>query len=80
MAQKRSREMGDFWLTCPKVLIKVISEYHDLRDLYFWSLKRFSFWLKVVASLDAYQIINCQFLSKTHHFFVGYLISEESEK
>ena len=32
MAQKRSREMGDFWSTCLKALIKVISEYHDLRD------------------------------------------------
>ena len=31
-----------------------------------------------VASLDAYQIINYQFLSKTHHFFLP--DSEEFEK
>ena len=30
-----------FWSTCPKALIKVISEYHDLRDLCFWSLRGF---------------------------------------
>ena len=34
--------------------------------------------LEVVASLDAYQITNCQFLSKTHHFYC--LIFEEFEK
>ena len=41
MAQKRSREMGNFWSTCPKASIKVISEYHNLRDLCFWSSRGF---------------------------------------
>ena len=77
MAQKRSREMDNFGSTCPKALIRVISEYHDLRDLYFWSSKGFGR-LEVVASLDAYQITNCQFISKSHHFCC--LIFEGFEK
>ena len=39
-------------------------------DLYFWSLKRFG-GFEAVASLDAYQITNYQFPSKTHHFLVA---------
>ena len=35
MAQKRSWEMGNFWSTCLKASIRVISEYHDFRDLCF---------------------------------------------
>ena len=31
---------GQFWSTCPKASIKVISEYHDLRDLCFWVIGR----------------------------------------
>ena len=77
-AQKYSREMGNFWSMCLEASIKVISEYHDLEILCFWSLKRFGFWLEVVSSLDAYQITNCQFISKTHHFCC--LIFEEFEK
>ena len=69
MTQKRSREMGNFWLTCPKASIRVISEYHDLGDLCFWSWRDFGK-LEAVASLDAYQITNYQFLSKTHHFLL----------
>ena len=42
MAQKCSREMGNFLSTCPKAPIKAILEYHDLRVLCFWSLKGFS--------------------------------------
>ena len=38
-------------------------------DLYFFSLKRFGRF-EAVASLDAYQITNYQFSSKTHYFFV----------
>ena len=30
MAQKYSREMGNFWSMCPEALIKVILERHDL--------------------------------------------------
>ena len=41
MARKYSREMGNFWSTCPKASIKVISEYHDFRDLCFCSSKGF---------------------------------------
>ena len=41
MAQKYSRKIGNFWSTCPKASIKVISEYHNLRDLCVWSLKGF---------------------------------------
>ena len=41
MAQECSREMGAFWSTCPKTSIRVISKYHDFRDLCFWSLKGF---------------------------------------
>ena len=40
-------------------------------DLYFWSLKGFGRF-KVVASLDAYQITNYQFPSKTYHFSVAW--------
>ena len=38
-------------------------------NLCFWSLKRFGRF-KAVASLDAYQITNYQFLSKTNHFLL----------
>ena len=31
---------GEFWSTCPKASIEVISEYHDLRDLCFWVIGR----------------------------------------
>ena len=41
MAQKCSREMDVFLSACPKASIRVISEYHDFRDLCFWSLKGF---------------------------------------
>ena len=69
MAQNYSREMGNFGPHVPRHQIRVISEYHDLKDLCFWSLKRFGRF-KAVASLDAYQITNYQFLSKTHHFLL----------
>ena len=38
-------------------------------NLCFWSLKRFGRF-EAVASLDAYQITNYQFPSKTHHFLL----------
>ena len=60
MAQKCFREMGNFWSTCPR---HQFSEYHDLGILCFWSLKRFGK-LEAVASLDAYQITNYEFLQK----------------
>ena len=46
-------------------------------DLYFWSLKGFGRF-KAVASLDAYQITNSQFLQKIHLFVC--LIFEEFER
>ena len=55
-------EMGNFWSMCLEASIKVIFEYHDLGIL-FCSLKRFGRF-KAVASLDAYQITNYQFLQK----------------
>ena len=54
-----------FGQTCLKTSIRVFSKYHDLRDLCFWSLKMFGRF-EAVASLDAYQITNYQFPSKTH--------------
>ena len=69
MAQKYSQGTSNFWSTCPKALITVISEYHNFRDLCFWSSEGFGK-LEAVASLDAYQITNYQFLSKTHHFML----------
>ena len=62
---------GQFWSTYLKALIKVISTYRDLRILCFWSSMGFDR-LEAVASLDAYQITNYQFLSKTHHFLLPY--------
>ena len=61
--KKCSRKMGNFWSTCPKTLIKVIPGYHDLGIL-FCSLKRF----EAIASLDAYQITNYQFLQKFNFY------------
>ena len=69
-------EMGNFLSICLEVSIKVISEYHNLWIL-FCSLKRFGRF-ETVASLDAYQIINYQFLQKFIIFCC--LISKEFEK
>ena len=41
MAQKYSQKMDNFWSTCPKASIRVISEYHNLRDLCVWSSRGF---------------------------------------
>ena len=68
MAQKYFRGMGNFRSMCLKALVRMISVYHDLGIL-FCSLKMFGRF-ETVASLDAYQIINYQFLSKTHHFLL----------
>ena len=69
MAQKYSREMGNFRSMCPEASINVISESYDLGTCVFWSLKRFGRF-EAVASLDAYQITNYQFSKKTHHFLL----------
>ena len=75
--QKCSRKMSNFGPHAPKHQSKMISRYHDFGDLCFWS--SIEFWrLEAVASLNAYQIINYQFLLITHHFCC--LISEEFEK
>ena len=56
---------------------KMISKYHDLETCVFCHRGGFDR-LEAVASLDAYQITNCQFLSKTHHFCC--LISKNSRR
>ena len=63
-------EMGNLWSMCLEASIKVISEYYDLGIL-FCSLKRFGRF-ETVASLDAYQITNYQFLQK----FIIFLLSD----
>ena len=70
MAQKYSREMGNFLSICPEASIKVISKYHDLGIL-FCSLKRFGRF-ETVASFDAYQITKYQFFFKkqNRHFLL----------
>ena len=68
-------EMGNFWSMCLEASIKVIAEYHNFGI--FCSLKRFGRF-KIVASLDAYQITNYQFLQKFIIFCC--LIFEEFER
>ena len=68
--------MGNFSQHAPRHQLWVISEYQDLKDLCFWSLKRFGRF-EAVVSLDAYQITNYQFPSKLIIFCC--LISEEFE-
>ena len=77
MTQKCYREMGNFWSTCPKASIEDDFKTSRFWDWRFWSSMGFDR-LEAVASLDAYQITNCQFLSKIHHFCC--LISEEFER
>ena len=77
MAQKCSREMGAFWLTCPKASIWVISEYYDFRDLCFWSLK--GFWQAWSCS-KSWCIPNYQLLVPTKIYFFVCLIFEEFER
>ena len=74
---KSSREMGHFRSTCPKSLIKVISEYHDFRDLYFWSLK--GFWQAWSCS-KSWCIPNYQLSVLTKIYFFVCLTSEEFER
>ena len=74
MAQKCFWGMGNFWSTCLKALVRMISVYHDLGIL-FCSLKIFGRF-ETVASLDAYQIIS--FFQKLIIFCC--LIFEEFEK
>ena len=69
MAQKYSREMGNFWSMCPEASIKGDFEISWFQDLCFWSLKRFGRF-EAVVSFNAYQIANYQFPSKTHHFLL----------
>ena len=69
MAQKCSREMGAFLSTCPKASIRDEFQVSWFWDLRFWSSRGFDR-LEAVASLDAYQITNYQFISKTHHFLL----------
>ena len=71
--------MGNFWSMCPEASIKVILAYLDHGIFVFWSLKRFGRF-EAIASLDAYQIIHYQFLSKTHHFFVSWFSKNSRNK
>ena len=67
-----------FWSTCPKVSIKVISEYHGFGVCIFghWKgLGRF----EAIASLDAYQITKYQTLQKLIIFFIAWF-SKNSRK
>ena len=76
MAQKQSREMGNFLSTCPKAPIRAILEYHDLRVLCFWSLK--GFWQAWSCS-KSWCIPNYQLLVPTKiHFFVFFLFFDLS--
>ena len=61
--------MDSFWSMCPEASIKVISEHHDLRTCVFSHWKGLAS-LKLVASLDAYQITNYQFPLKTLYFLL----------
>ena len=63
MTQKYSREMINFGQHAPRHQSKMVSKYHDLGICVFGHRKGFDR-LEAVASLDAYQITNCQFLSK----------------
>ena len=69
MAQKCFREMGNFGQHAPR--------YHGLGTCVFGHRKSFGR-LETVASLDAYQITNYQFLQKIHLFVC--LIFEEFER
>ena len=69
MAQKCYRKMGNFLSTCPKASIKDDFKASLFWNLRFWSSRGFDR-LEAIASLDAYRIINYQFLSKTHHFLL----------
>ena len=62
-----------FWSTCPKASIKVISEYHNLRDLCFWSSKRF--WQAWSCS-KSWCIPNYQLLVPTKIYIFVCLISK----
>ena len=77
MAQKYSREISVFWSTCPKVSIKVILEYHDFRDLCFWSLK--GFWQAWNCS-KSWCIPNYQLSIPTKIYFFVCLTFEEFER
>ena len=70
MAQKYSREMINFGQHAPRHRSKMVSKYHGLGICVFGHRKGFDK-LEGVASLDAYQITNYQFLSKTHYFFIA---------
>ena len=68
-AQKYFWKMNNIWSMCLEALIKVISEHHDFGTCVFGHWKGLAS-LKLVASLNAYQITNYQFPSKTHHFLL----------
>ena len=79
IAQKCSREMGNFWSTCLKASIRVISEYHDLRDLCFWSSK--GFW-QVWSCSKSWCIPNYQLSVsfKNSSFFVAWFPKNSRNK
>ena len=78
MAQKYSRKMGNFWSTCPRHQLKMILKYHGL-GTFFLVIERVLTGLKLLASLDAYQITKYQFFQKLVIFFVAWF-SKNSRK
>ena len=64
---------GPFSINVPQSINQGDFKVSRFWDLYFWPLKGFGRF-KAVASLDAYQITNYQFPSKTHHFFVAWFL------
>ena len=69
VAQKYFKEIGNFGQRAPRYQSKMISKHRGLGTCIFGHRRGFDR-LKAVASLDAYQINNYQFLSKTYHFFL----------
>ena len=66
VAQKCSRKIGNFGQHAPRHQSKMISKHRGLGTCDFGHRGGFDR-LEVVASLEAYEITNYQFLSKTHH-------------
>ena len=77
VAQKCFREMGNFGPHAPRHQAKMTSRYHGLGTL-FYSLKMFGRF-EIVASLDAYQIIN-SISFKNSSFFVAWFFKNSRNK
>ena len=69
MAQKYSREMDNFGQCALRQQSRMTLKYYGFGTCIFGHRESFDR-LEAIASLDAYQITNYQFLSKTHHFLL----------